>query len=303
MSTLAPDLSNCTRLEIQYPGGALGYFFPSTSVEKGIFSDDEREHVRSFDTWVVSDRELIKAFARDVSRGVYSGELRAELKARAVRVTCYRGGDRFTSLTVYGRTVVSGDGRTFRYEVGSPDLSVLDPREIWSLRIRFTCALNLNALYTAGPLSCREITPYPAPDRWCDAIVEALRGQYFTYADWGDKKERSYSDARIAKMFICPSADMSTKQSRSSSETRDDRQLNEPVGEWRSNYAMNPDCKRDSPPDTVLLFEASHGWNQHGGPELFTLDDHNPKGGLVLFNDGNVTFIRTEEELKQLRWN
>ncbi len=29
---------------------------------------------------------------------------------------------------------------------------------------------------------------------------------------------------------------------------------------------------------------------------------HNPKGGLVLLNDGTVKFIRTEEELKQLRW-
>ena len=45
---------------------------------------------------------------------------------------------------------------------------------------------------------------------------------------------------------------------------------------------MNPACKPDSSFDTVLLFETRPGWNQHGGRELFTFDNHNPKGGLVL---------------------
>lgn len=65
---------------------------------------------------------------------------------------------------------------------------------------------------------------------------------------------------------------------------------------------MNPRCKRNSPADRVLLFETKDGWNQHGGPELFSFDDHDPRGGLVLLNDGTTRFIRTKEELKQLRW-
>ena len=69
-----------------------------------------------------------------------------------------------------------------------------------------------------------------------------------------------------------------------------------------SYYALNPNCKPDSPDDMVLLFETKAGWNQHGGPELFTFDNHDPKGGCVLFNDGTVKFIRTKEELKSLRW-
>jgi len=52
----------------------------------------------------------------------------------------------------------------------------------------------------------------------------------------------------------------------------------------------------------VLLFETKDGWNQHGGPELFTFDNHDPRGGLVLLNDGTTRFIRTKEELKRLRW-
>ncbi len=65
---------------------------------------------------------------------------------------------------------------------------------------------------------------------------------------------------------------------------------------------MNPYCEPNSPKDVVFLFEAKPGWNQRGGPELFTFDNHNHKGGCVRLNGGEVKFIRTEEELKQLRW-
>ncbi|MGD8787584.1 MAG: hypothetical protein PVJ60_09190 [Phycisphaerales bacterium] len=39
-----------------------------------------------------------------------------------------------------------------------------------------------------------------------------------------------------------------------------------------------------------------------GGPELFSFTNHDPKGGCVLLKDGTVKFIRTKEELNQLRW-
>ena len=74
------------------------------------------------------------------------------------------------------------------------------------------------------------------------------------------------------------------------------------AGEGRSHYAMNPNCKPDSPDDMVLLFETKSGWNQNGGPELFNFDNHDPKGGCILLNDGTVKFIRTKEELNKLRW-
>ena len=48
--------------------------------------------------------------------------------------------------------------------------------------------------------------------------------------------------------------------------------------------------------------EAKAGWNQHGGRELFTFDNHDPKGGCVLLNDGTVKFIRTKAERDGLRW-
>jgi hypothetical protein len=75
-----------------------------------------------------------------------------------------------------------------------------------------------------------------------------------------------------------------------------------PSARGKNDYAMNPNCKQDSPADMVLLFETKAGWNQHGGPELFNFDNHNPGGGCVLLNDGTVKFIRTHEELNQLHW-
>ena len=40
-------------------------------------------------------------------------------------------------------------------------------------------------------------------------------------------------------------------------------------------YNMN----LSSPGDMVLLFQTKAGWNQHGGPELLTFDNHDPKDG------------------------
>ncbi len=95
-----------------------------------------------------------------------------------------------------------------------------------------------------------------------------------------DRLDRSWvSEEKMMVCFRCPAA-----------------------GEAKCHYAMNPHCEPNSPPDTVLLFETEGGWNQHGGPELFTFDHHEPRGGCVMLNDATVIFIRTEEELQQLRW-
>jgi hypothetical protein len=105
---------------------------------------------------------------------------------------------------------------------------------------------------------------YPRPSDWCDAISSAY---------WSFDKEQ------LLGPYRCPN-----------------------VAKSRCHYAMNPGCRFDSPPDLVLLFETKAGWNRHGGPSLFTFDNHEPRGGLVLLNDGTVKFIRTEDELKRLRW-
>jgi prepilin-type processing-associated H-X9-DG protein len=68
-----------------------------------------------------------------------------------------------------------------------------------------------------------------------------------------------------------------------------------------STYAVNPNCEPNSPGDMVLLFETKGGWNQSGGPEILTTENHKGKGCNVLFNDGSVKFIRTKD-LTKLKW-
>ncbi len=103
---------------------------------------------------------------------------------------------------------------------------------------------------------------YPTVSKWCDLLVE-------------------HGDA-YGKTFVCKGA----------------RKKGE---EGRCHYAINPNCEPNSPKDVVLLFETKGGWNQFGGAELLTTENHKGDGCNILFNDGRVEFIRPEE-IGQLNW-
>ena len=132
--------------------------------------------------------------------------------------------------------------------------------------MRLSCAIHMIDLYSEFWCPPESSEMYPQATGWCDVIADSLR-------------ETGVARETIGQFFSCPSA-----------------------GRGKCHYAMNAACTRNAPADMVLLFETKAGWNQHGGPELFTFDNHDPTGGCVLLNDGTVKFIRTEEELKQLRW-
>ena len=80
------------------------------------------------------------------------------------------------------------------------------------------------------------------------------------------------------KEFVCPSA-----------------------GEGRCHYAMNPNATLFSSSDTVLLFETKGGWNQFGGPEILTFENHKGRGCNIWFNSFQVEFVKPEQ-FGQLRW-
>ena len=67
------------------------------------------------------------------------------------------------------------------------------------------------------------------------------------------------------------------------------------------NYAMNPNCEPNSPADTVLLFETKGGWNQYGGAELLTAENHDGKGCNVSFNNGSAKFVK-KKDFGELKW-
>jgi hypothetical protein len=275
-----PDLKTCTRLEIRFTPSALEYLFPSI-IEQTLLSSREIQDLRSDRTFLVQDKTALRAFAKEIARGrPFAGIV---LQSKIAHFNCYLENGSLTSLDMYDNGVLeTKEKERWGYLPSSLRVAALVP-EIRKLEYRVQCAVNLRDLYYRLRVynliaakreknsSLKGLVVYPRATRWFDSIT--------TSVPIPASLMRTFWVPELKKAHVCPS-----------------------VGEGKSTYGMNPACKPDSPHDTVLLFETKPGWNQHGGPESFTFDNHDPKGGLVLLNDGTVRFIRTEEELKQLRW-
>jgi len=267
-----PDLTNCTRIEATYEPSLLEYFFPHADQES-LLSTKERQYLQRQKTVTVDRRELIQAFASEINQAKSSW---VNLVGSPARSRCYDGDRTLASFTIHeGNRLLMDNGEQFKRLSGFPTLRAF-PQSVQAFEARVRCAWNLRKLWnrlrpyehvenpgTADPIC---VPGWPRTSEWCDAIVRAY--------------ENASLDRRVIMgPFQCPGSEGG-----------------------KCHYAMNPNCEPNSPADMVLLFETKAGWNQHGGPELFTFDNHDPKGGCVLLNNGVVKFIRTEEELKQLRW-
>ena len=261
---LGYELSRCTRVEITFAPSALEYLFPSDEL-RTLLSDKERRLLEPLKAIVSTDREAIQEVASyDLTRGYYTGPSKGAIALKnTVNVVGYHNEGRILSFRIIGTILRTDDGYEFRYDRGLPHLHHLIP-QVWPFALRVGCGINLSRL--GNILSeISEAKVFPTSTGWCDAIRRY--SNELTSADSGVRDG----------LFECP-------------------------GARTCHYAMNPNCKLGSPAEMVLLFETKPGWNQQGGPELFTFDNHDPKGGLVLLRNATVKFIRTEEELKQLRW-
>jgi len=111
-------------------------------------------------------------------------------------------------------------------------------------------------------------------------------GRYPTAEKWCDLLK----DYHLEHKLVCPAKRM--------------------TGE-RCSYAINPNCEPNSPPDMVLLFETKGGWNQFGGPELLSTENHpyvrdwfwgyRVTGCNILFNDGHFEFV-PKKRFHELKW-
>ncbi len=128
---------------------------------------------------------------------------------------------------------------------------------------RITCMINLKQLGAATRMYAdNNKGQYPASDKWCDLLIK-------------------YNPKLNQKNFRCK---------------RDQK--------GPSSYAMNKNIEKlgaNAPPDMVLLFESKPGWNQSGGPELLTTENHRGDGCNILFCDGHTDFVPTED-VNKLRW-
>ncbi len=148
-----------------------------------------------------------------------------------------------------------------------------------SMAQRAVCMSNLKQLGAASMMYAdNNKGQYPTADKWCD-----LLGPYY---------------GNNSKVLICPATQKSKcGYAKMCGYTTD------PNAKHQCSYAINPNAKRDCrfPATTILFFESNQGWNQSGGAELLTTQNHGDKGCNVLFCDGHVEFVRAKD-INNLRW-
>ncbi len=127
---------------------------------------------------------------------------------------------------------------------------------------RTICASNISSLGQALKIYSNDNQgKYPTCDKWCDLLID---------------------NAGVSnRQFICKSASAGP-----------------------CNYALNKNIEiqgPNSPSDMVLLFETSPGWNQCGGEDILSTNNHKGAGCNILYNDGHVEFV-LKEGLDRLKW-
>jgi prepilin-type processing-associated H-X9-DG protein len=133
---------------------------------------------------------------------------------------------------------------------------------------------------------------YPAPNKWCDILLAFWMSQNQTKVRADRAKFNITSDEWFLTDvgFYCP------------------RYEGYRFGQ-QSSYAINSDCRLDSPPDTVLLFELDvMDWNEYGGLEsvafnhpIISIFPFRGAGCNVLFNDGHVELV-SSRKIGKLKW-
>jgi hypothetical protein len=139
------------------------------------------------------------------------------------------------------------------------------PDKIRQSKDRVACQTNLTTIWRMMYIHAVEHGTPLSGDEWCDALLAV---------DEGVKAEK----------LRCPLSAAS---------------------EGQCSYALNVAAAgkdpRRLPADMVVLFDSVPGWNQVGGPELLTLDNHRGEGCCVCFADGNVRFVK-REQVSELEW-
>ncbi len=145
---------------------------------------------------------------------------------------------------------------------------------------RMVCGTNLSQLGKAMVLYAHEHGRYPDPNKWCDELLAAgqVEPKHFICITSRRGIVIRWPPRRNGREYLWSAA-----------------------GRRRSDYAMNPHCDLNSPPDMVLLFEGKTGWNQFGGVELVDTGRHQGEGCNILFNDASVSFCKANFAEK-LNW-
>jgi hypothetical protein len=78
----------------------------------------------------------------------------------------------------------------------------------------------------------------------------------------------------------------------------------EELKEYLSYLALNSKVEPNSPPDTVLFFETTRGWNQTGSTDKISFDLNSGKGCNVTLNDFEelkIKYVKIDD-VNKLKW-
>jgi len=126
---------------------------------------------------------------------------------------------------------------------------------------RLICGTHMAGLGRAMMIYVNDFDSYPIPEKWCNLLME--NGEV------------------PIEIFHCKGAK-----------------------EGQCNYALNKyltELGEVTDPDIVVFFETTPGWNQVGGPEILTTQNHKGQGCNVVFLDGHTEFIKAED-ISKLKW-
>jgi len=151
----------------------------------------------------------------------------------------------------------------------------LEPARTRQFASRRTCATNLSGLGKAMLIYCYDHEDkFPTASNWCDLLIENAALAH---------EGKGWKGSAISSVIF---------------------QL-KGAGEGLCHYAMNKNVANLGisavQPGVVLLFETHSGWNQVGGSDILTTDNHQGDGCNVLFTDSRVEFVRASQ-IPELRW-
>jgi len=264
------DMYDCTRIEVVFESSAFEYLIRLSGQEEPLlFRPEEIEYLKSLKKAVCNDRDTIMAYANNCN-GRPVGLGRGRVKYRTC-VTGYKDDEKILSFQISdgaplinGGSIYSEIGGSYDVPGGFPFFPSVVAKQLGPYLMRSYCACKLG--FFGGEVMDLVENANPSKlSEWCDVIGPRMLG------------------------FGLPL-------------TNSQGGLFESPGAKTSHFALNAHCTSGSPSGTVLLFESKPGWNQRGGPELFSTDNHEPTGGLILLNDGTMKFIRSHDEVKKLRW-
>ena len=243
----------------------LEFYFPHACYRR-LLNSSEKEYLSNQVISSADNVGIIQGLMSQIHKGIPTSTI---AEAGRADMWLFHDGQEPIFLRFHSDRILEVGGRRRFRSVNVLECLRQIPQEIQPFELRFQCADNLEDLWFRlrvyhiarnYAIAKQGRTPtdaivsgYPAASEWCDAMK------------WAYETSAALKHDRVTAPYKCPggSGDM-------------------------CHYAMNAVAKPNSPGNMVLLFEAKAGWNQYGGPELFTFEHHDPCGGLVLLNDGTV---------------